>query len=187
MMQAMGGPKRRLRGFTLVEMLIVVVIIGILAVIALPKLFSAIDRAKEGRTFGYLGAMRDSLKLYAIDHGGVLDKWNRYPYEVNQLFTGCTLHPSKPHVYMEPDDDGIGPLPEEEVGDGPKEGDQLTSWCSDDHSYHKNRSVQGPDKGGWNWCIPGGAWPPGPTAPASGTIWIDENATSVMDTGFNYL
>lgn len=65
-----GRPPAAAGGFTLVELLIVVVIIGILAAVALPKLWSAIDCANEGAAVGVLTAIRYAPVLYSAEHRG---------------------------------------------------------------------------------------------------------------------
>ena len=62
---------RKSKGFTLIELMIVVAIIGILAAIAIPKFADLIDRAKEAKTQGNLGALRSALSIYYGSWDGV--------------------------------------------------------------------------------------------------------------------
>jgi general secretion pathway protein G len=63
--------KRHARsGFTLVEMMVVVAMIGILATIAMPKLAYAYQKAREGSAKGNLGALRGALSVYHADTEG---------------------------------------------------------------------------------------------------------------------
>ncbi len=55
-------------GFTLVEILIVVVILGILAAIVIPQFTEASTEAKESRLVSDLQTMRSQLELYKIQH-----------------------------------------------------------------------------------------------------------------------
>jgi len=68
--QRLGGPGTRAQqGFTLLEMIIVVAIIGILAAIAMPKLKDMPMRANEVVLKNNLRAIRDVLDQYYGDKG----------------------------------------------------------------------------------------------------------------------
>ena len=55
-------------GFTLVEILIVVVILGILAAIVIPQFTGASQEAKESSLMSNLQAVRSQIELYKIHH-----------------------------------------------------------------------------------------------------------------------
>ena len=65
----MGSGKRRM-GFTLVEILIVVIILGILGAIVLPQFSEASDDAKESALIQSLQTMRAQVELYKFHHNG---------------------------------------------------------------------------------------------------------------------
>ena len=58
------------RGFTLVELMVVVALIGILASVAVPRFADMIRKANEGATRGKLGSIRSGLQLYSVDNEG---------------------------------------------------------------------------------------------------------------------
>ncbi|OGR49249.1 MAG: hypothetical protein A2X37_02745 [Elusimicrobia bacterium GWA2_66_18] len=67
------------KGFTLIELMIVVAIIGILAAIAIPKFAELIRKSSEGASKGNLGSLRSSLSIYYGDMEGV------YPEAIGSL------------------------------------------------------------------------------------------------------
>ena len=64
--------KKRNGGFTLVEILIVVVILGILAAIVIPQFTEASNDARESALASDLQTVRSQIELYKVQHRGRL-------------------------------------------------------------------------------------------------------------------
>src|SRR4029077_4908811 len=62
--------RQRTSGFTLIEMVVVVMIIGILATIAAPRLFGTAGRANDGAVRQSLGVIRNAIDTFAAQHAG---------------------------------------------------------------------------------------------------------------------
>lgn len=95
---------RRLAGFTLVEIMVVVVILGILAVLIVPRVLGRTDEAKQAAAKHDIATVMQSLKLYKLDNG-------RYPTNdqgLQALVTKPTSSPAptnwKPYLDKVPKD-----------------------------------------------------------------------------------
>ena len=63
------APIRRRRGFTLIEILIVVVILGILAALTVPHFGQAAEDASETAAHSQLNVLRGQVTMYWTKHG----------------------------------------------------------------------------------------------------------------------
>src|SRR5207237_3761058 len=75
------------RGFTLVEILIVVIILGILAAIVIPQFANASQDARESALLSQLQTLRSQIELYKLQHKDVLPdlvtNWNPMTTKTN--------------------------------------------------------------------------------------------------------
>ncbi len=69
---------RRSSGFTLVEMMVVIVIIGILATVLITQIAGRADRAKVEATRAIIKQVADAVEMFKLDH-------NRYPERLDDL------------------------------------------------------------------------------------------------------
>src|SRR5947207_4061978 len=61
------------KGFTLVELAVVIIIIGILAAFAVPRFLDSVERSKAGEALNYLSAVRSAMERYQIRQGTYAD------------------------------------------------------------------------------------------------------------------
>src|SRR6201996_2484830 len=73
-----GLRSRRQRGFTLIEVMVVIAILGILAALIVPKIMSRPDEARRVAAKQDIGTVMQALKLYRLDNG-------RYPTQEQGL------------------------------------------------------------------------------------------------------
>lgn len=64
--------RERTLGFTLIELMIVVMIIALLATLVAPRFAQSQRRASEAALDGNLHSMRNAIELFVAEHGGVV-------------------------------------------------------------------------------------------------------------------
>ncbi len=80
--------RRASAGFTLVELLIVVIILGILAAVVIPQFQSVTAEAKESALRSDLATVRQAISLYRVQHDEVYPGQGGWSEFVTQLTTG---------------------------------------------------------------------------------------------------
>ncbi len=69
--------KQQDKGFTLVELLVVIIIIGILSAIALPSFLNQANKAKQSEARQYVGSMNRAQQAYYLEKGMFAD-WTNF-------------------------------------------------------------------------------------------------------------
>jgi general secretion pathway protein G len=102
--------QRKARGFTLVEILIVVIILGILAAIVIPQFTNASNDARTSSVASTLQTLRGQIELYKIQHAdtppALTSMWTNMLNASNTSGTTSaavgTLYPLGPYVQAAP-------------------------------------------------------------------------------------
>ena len=84
----MTHPRARRAGFTLVELLIVVVILAILAAVVIPQINNASAEAKESALRASLATVRQAISLYRVQHAEAYPGMGGWDEFVTQLTEG---------------------------------------------------------------------------------------------------
>lgn len=115
---------KKLRGFTLVELLIVITIIGVLSVAFIPQLTGGREKARDARRQRDLNKIAEALHSWSSDNGG--------------LYPGPLYNPGIPeHICVSEDEAALREIGKylSKMPSGPKKGfhwQSADSECSDD-------------------------------------------------------
>ena len=104
---------RKYKGFTMIELLIVIVILGLLASLVAPKFFSQLGTAERGIASAQMNAFETALDTYRLDMGSYpanleeLRKSEKPRWDGPYLPKAVPLDPwGNAYVYTTPGEDG---------------------------------------------------------------------------------
>jgi len=137
--------RKRERGFTLLELIIVVGIIGVLAAISIVKFVQLIDKAREAATKANLGALRASVSIYFADNKGI---WPA------QLTTEKWIHSGEPFPAFIPT--YMRRIPKATLQRSNPHANEDNIEYVTTHIYGEIAPEQITDKGGWIYSSTGG-------------------------------
>ncbi len=69
-MKLISKKRCRQAGFTLIELMVVIVILGVLAGMIIPRIMGRPDEARQAKAKIQMEALESALKLYKLDNGG---------------------------------------------------------------------------------------------------------------------
>ena len=101
--------KRRQSGFTLLEVMVVIVILGILASLVVPNLMGNKEKADRQKVVSDLVALEGALDMYKLDN-------SRYPTTEQGLQALVSAPSAEPHARNYPEGGYIRRLPQDPWG-----------------------------------------------------------------------
>jgi len=131
----MTGPRRQPRAFTLAELLVVVLILGILAAVTVPRFAGATDEARTASAQSTLGAVRSSIATFRM----------------NAVISGSDPYPTLSELQN-------GTVVRFELPPNPYSGVSGVQGVSESQAL--SRAVVGAQSAGWNYFVDNEADPP---------------------------
>ena len=108
-----GNSMQKKYGFTMIELLIVIVILGLLASLVAPKFFGKLNTAERGVAKAQMNAFETALDTYRLDMGSYPEKLeelrtsNKPGWDGPYLPKDIPLDPwNNPYVYTVPGENG---------------------------------------------------------------------------------
>jgi general secretion pathway protein G len=146
----MRGRKRqsRRRGFTLIEVLLVVAILGVIAAAVVPSLLGRQQKAMQDQTRNNIRGLEQTLKLYALDHDGAYLQGGQDA--LSQLTAPSEYRGKKLSAYLEetPKDAWGEPLLYEHPTSKGTKADKPAIWSSGPN--RQNEDGAGDDINNWS-------------------------------------
>lgn len=100
---------QRQRGFTLLEIMVVIVILGVLASLVVPNLMGNKEKADRQKVVSDLVALEGALDMYKLDN-------SRYPTTEQGLQALVSAPSAEPHARNYPEGGYIRRLPQDPLG-----------------------------------------------------------------------
>ncbi len=89
----MTRTSRKRRGFSLIEMVIVILILGIIAAVAAPRMFDTAEQAEINTTRQQLAVLRNAIEMYRAQNGAYPAN-GALPTAMSTMLNGPFPHPT---------------------------------------------------------------------------------------------